>query len=227
MNSIGQLMFPRYAKFSPTLNGKIAITSKVLKLAYADHGPEIGLCFNGGKDSSVVLDLVRRFHESAKISTPVRPFFIKEKNDFPEITEFVKQTEERIGVTIRKVQSDSIKNAIEKIVEEDRIYSFFLGQRKTDPNCSNIKEFNLTSDDWVHAMRIFPILNWAYKDIWEYIDALELPVCSLYSKGYTSIGNTKNTIPNPRLYNPNTKQFAHARELKDEAAERLSRIDVL
>lgn len=219
-------MFPRSAKFSPTLNGKIAMSSKVMKLAYADYGPEIGLCFNGGKDSTVVLDLVRRFHESAKISTPVRPFFVQEKADFPEITDFVNKTEERVGIKIRKIKSENLKSAIEKIVEEDGIGSFFLGQRKTDPNCSSIKEFAITSEDWVHAMRIFPILNWTYKDIWEYIDTLELPVCSLYGKGYTSIGNSKNTIPNPKLYNPRTKKYGHARDLSNVKDERLSRIDL-
>lgn len=223
MNKIGPLCFPRNAFFNSDLTKKIAGSASVLKLAYAEYGPEIGVCFNGGKDSTVVLDLVKRFHDSAKITTPVKPFFIENPNEFPEIVDYLKTTEKHWGVEIRTIKAKSIRQGLEKIIEEHGITSFFLGQRYNDPNCENISEFAPTTKDWTKAMRILPILQWSYKDVWEYIDALHIPHCSLYSKGYTSIGNTKDTYPNSLLYDQVTKSYKHARELNQENAEREGR----
>lgn len=48
-------------------------------------------------------------------------------------------------------------------------------------------------------MRINPILDWTCRDVWQYMYLYNVPYCSLYQKGYTSIGNKKNTKPNPYL----------------------------
>lgn len=56
-------------------------------------------------------------------------------------------------------------------------------------------------------MKILPLLNWNYKDIWSYI------------KGFTSIGSPSKTDPNRRLYNSITRTYKYARELKIENLE--------
>jgi FAD synthetase len=35
--------------------------------------------------------------------------------------------------------------------------------------------------------------------VWTFLRECKLPYCSLYDLGYTSIGNVKDTVPNPAL----------------------------
>ena len=226
MQKIGQLNFPNSAFFGESLTKKIAASASILKIAYADYGPEIGVCFNGGKDSTVVLDLVKRFHDAAKITTPVKPFFIDTDNNFPEIKDYLHLTEKHWGVKIRKVHSKTIKSGLEKVIEEHGITSYFLGQRFADPECKAMSEFTPTTKNWAKAMRILPIIQWSYHDVWKYIDTLHIPHCPLYSKGYTSIGSIIDTKPNPLLLDPKTNTYKHARLLENETAERLGRTQI-
>lgn len=111
-----------------------------------------------------------------------------------------------------------------------------VGVRKTDPYCSTLRvlfiffillghleEVNYTDNGWPKFLRINPILNWSYDDIWEYIDFYRIPYCSLYDRGYTSIGSISRTIPNPKLLKADGS-YGHARELKDESFERCGRL---
>lgn len=38
-----------------------------------------------------------------------------------------------------------------------------------------------------------------YGQVWQFLKEFDLPYCSLYDKGYTSLGKTTDTHPNPYL----------------------------
>lgn len=77
----------------------------------------------------------------------------------------------------------------------------------------------MTDNDWPPFLRIHPILDWDYADIWHYMDLYDIEYCSLYQTGYTSIGSIGRTRPNPHLRLADGT-FAHARELQDGTTER-------
>ena len=68
-----------------------------------------------------------------------------------------------------------------------------MGNRRTDPNCANLTPLTPSSAGWPSFMRIFPILDWAYNDIWSFLKLYKLPYCPLYDQGYTSLGEIHNS----------------------------------
>jgi len=42
-------------------------------------------------------------------------------------------------------------------------------------------------------------LDWDYAHVWHFLRLFQLPYCSLYDVGYTSLGKKSDTQPNPAL----------------------------
>ena len=74
-----------------------------------------------------------------------------------------------------------------------------MGNRRTDPWSADLKPLTQSSGDWPSFMRVFPILDWDYSNVWTFLREFSLPYCSLYDQGYTSLGEIHNSRPNPSL----------------------------
>jgi len=96
-----------------------------------------------------------------------------------------------------------------------------MGTRSTYPKAEHLKYFTPTDEGWPQFIRICPLLDWGYCEIWNFIKKLELPYCPLYDKGYSSIGGKHNTKQNPKLQNGDTYLPAHC--LQEENEERSGR----
>ena len=83
-------------------------------------------------------------------------------------------------------------------------------------------------------MRIHPVIDWHYAEIWAFIRHLGIPYCGLYDLGYTSLGGTTDTHPNPALRKGDgfgggeeevegKERFRPAYELVEDEEERLGR----
>ncbi|KAH8313998.1 hypothetical protein KR067_012361 [Drosophila pandora] len=164
---------------------------------------ELIFCFNGGKDCTVLLDLLMSYLRQECISSQEIPMlYIKSGDSFPEIDDFVASCIRNYRV--RLVEYDgSLKEALTHMQEDmPKIKAVFVGSRNTDPYCQNLAPMQPTDSDWPPMMRLNPLLEWTYHDVWHYIHINSVPYCSLYDRGYTSIGNRSNTVPNPHLRRP-------------------------
>ncbi|KAH8415385.1 hypothetical protein KR222_006567, partial [Zaprionus bogoriensis] len=192
---------------------------------YGDH--ELIFCFNGGKDCTVLLDLLMRYYREHSIESDAIPMLYIESDDsFAEIDEFVVQCVRKYHVQLIKYK-DSLKVALTHMTQDmPQIKAVFVGSRSTDPYCEHLQRMQRTDKDWPDIMRLNPLLDWSYHDIWHYIHIYDVPYCKLYRQGYTSIGYRSNTLPNPHLKCDNCADsvcFRPAWELADASQERAGR----
>lgn len=122
------------------------------------------------------------------------------------------------------------------------VQAMFIGVRETDPHGSKIGVRSPCDPGWPPIMRVHPILDWDYADVWAFLRCPVLgtpaaalpqfvggggtdgvPYCSLYDAGYTSLGSTHNTHPNPYLQVQGTTTYRPAYCLEDGSSERAGR----
>ena len=100
------------------------------------------------------------------------------------------------------IASEDLKEQQDRRQVPPHPISFILGTRTGDPNAGSQGTFAPSSHWMPPFMRINPIISWTYGNIWHVLRLFRLPYCSLYDRGYTSLGSTKDTLPCPALAKP-------------------------
>lgn len=231
-------MFPGVS-FSPSLTRKLKETVSIISKAIDRYGRHLALCFNGGKDATVLLDLVSKVSEyklqsgSKDVLTEIerqerkqqiKTYYLDNSDDFEEIISFMHRSQDFWNIKLIKLSTSSLKDGLSDLIENYDTKAIFLGVRNSDLKLPLTNEFQQTTDGWPDAMRVMPILKWNYHEIWEYIEKTNIPYCSLYDQGYTSIGSKNDTFPNPNLYDKETDSYKNAKFLENEEDERKGRI---
>ncbi|KAG7670256.1 hypothetical protein Ndes2526B_g06667 [Nannochloris sp. 'desiccata'] len=191
----------------------------------------VAFSFNGGKDSTVLLHLIRaalarrqevELNGIAAGGLPgVCTFFFHNDADFEEITSFTHHTNEQYNLDMTVLYGD-FKTGLETFLVETSVRAILLGTRRGDPNAPGQETFCPSSKGWPAFMRVNPILEWTYHDVWLFLRCASLPYCSLYDRGYTSVGSVSNTNPNSALAREDGT-FAPAHMLPDARLERAGR----
>lgn len=181
--------------------------------------------FNGGKDCTVLLHL---FYAVAKKKCPdneekYKALYINSKSVFPEVEKFIQISRDSYNLEMLSFNGRIKDNLFELQKGHPNIKAVIMGTRKTDPYSSHLESFSMTDHDWPQFMRVNPLLNWTYKHIWQFLRSLNIPYCSLYDRGYTSLGSMNNTHPNPQLKYTDDRGvlcYLPAHLLQDENSER-------
>ncbi|EXF80877.1 phosphoadenosine phosphosulfate reductase [Colletotrichum fioriniae PJ7] len=203
---------------------------------------QISISYNGGKDCLVLLiillaALARRYSSPPKAShtngsngtTSFPPEFqavyIVSKHPFAEVDDFVETTSAEYHLDVKRYAM-SMKDGLEAyLADRPNVKAIFVGTRRTDPHGEKLTDFDPTDSGWPAFMRVHPVIDWHYAEIWAFIRHLEIPYCPLYDQGYTSLGGTQDTHPNPQLKTEgqNGAGFRPAYELTEDDEERLGR----
>lgn len=208
----------------------------VIKRALALYSiEEVAFSFNGGKDSTVLLHLLRAGYFLHKMeqkcsnggltSFPIRTIYFESSAAFPEINSFTYDTASSYGLQLDIISSD-FKSGLEKLLKANPIRAIFLGVRIGDPTAVGQEQFSPSSPGWPPFMRVNPILDWSYRDVWAFILTCKVQYCSLYDQGYTSIGSIHDTVPNALLSISDScckEKFKPAYLLSDGRLERAGR----
>lgn len=92
----------------------------------------------------------------------------------------------------------SFRDGLQCAVDQHAVRAIFMGQRSVDPFAAP-DVFAPTSAGWPDVMRVNPLLDWTYNDIWLFTRIERVPICALYRVGFTSLGPKDLTVPNPAL----------------------------
>lgn len=181
---------------------------------------DLYISFNGGKDAQVVLHLVRlalyqfcaadsRSESDAqelfeKRWKSMNIVYFEEAGPLPEVDEFMKEHCSQFNISPITLGKD-VKKETHNLVNNYGMKAIFLGTRRGDPYSADL-EFYCPSDTdkgWATFMRIHPIIDWTYEQIWRFLRDFKIPYCNLYDKGYTHLGNISNSGPNEFLLQEN------------------------
>lgn len=149
--------------------------------------------------------------------------YVAPQQALPQVEEFITDCCESYPIRLYRYTGD-MRACFELFLKEQPgITAIIVGVRSSDPHCAHLKPHSPTDNGWPAFMRVFPILNWSYAKVWDYLREHHVRYCQLYDQGYTSLGDPSSTIPNPHLRNPDgTYQPAYM--LQDESLERAGRL---
>lgn len=209
----------------------------------------LSLSYNGGKDCLVLLVLFLASlyphpapgEEGALDSIPA--IYALPPDSFPAVEDFVRSSARSYHLQVIKYTTDPPRTTLKSSFRDylglnPSIKAIFVGTRRTDPHGANLTHFDRTDSGWPDFVRIHPVIDWHYAEIWTFIRHLGLEYCPLYDQGYTSLGGTTDTHPNPKLrvddhlqqqdkmvleQEAQNQQYRPAYELTEDFEERLGR----
>ena len=183
---------------APQLRQPLLQAVDAIQAALRLYGPErLLLSFNGGKDATVLLHLGRAVYAHAGLGPP-RCVYWDDAACFPQVAAFVEDAVQRYHLPLVRY-SCGFQEGLRDAVDRVGVAAVLLGTRTCDPNGAGADTFQPSSAGWPTFVRVNPLLHWAYHDVWRFLRGFNLPFCELYERGYTSLGNTRNTRPNPAL----------------------------
>lgn len=172
------------------------IRLKNLEQFALDHNPAgYTVGFSGGKDSVVLMDIVKKsgvkFHAVYNVTTV----------DPPELVRFIRENYPDIKFSRPKYSMWELIR--KKGMPPTRLVRFCCQwlKEKNSPNSvvvtgirwaeSPKRKLRRYFEQGINDKSIFylhPIIQWTDKDVWDYIHGNNLPYCSLYDEGFKRLG---------------------------------------
>lgn len=192
-----------------SLNSTIKTAEDALQWASDNLHPKVAKASSFGAEDAVIMDMMIKINPNFR-------FFSLDTGRLPQETyDIMDIVRKKYDITIEVLFPDT--NEVEEMVKSKGMNLFYesLENRKL---CCEIRKvhpmnkFLKTLDGWITGLRkdqteirkdakiieidelhggiikINPIINWTWDDIWNYIKKNDLPYNSLLDKGYPSIG---------------------------------------
>jgi len=214
-----------------TLEDKVKKSQAVLKEALERFSGHIALAWTGGKDSTTTLHLLR---DLCGGQVPIPVLNIDTSVKFKEIYEFRDRLAADWQLDLRLERNDEALKVI-NIAEDKGECCFRL---KAEVIAQSIVKYGwqalITGLRWDEQpdrgrdeyfawhetpphYRVQPILHMTELDIWSYIRMKNVPFCSLYQRGYRSLG----CEPCTKMGIPGKAERAGRDQSKEEIMKRL------
>ncbi|RZD17593.1 MAG: DUF4214 domain-containing protein [Candidatus Acididesulfobacter diazotrophicus] len=183
------------------LDSKVSLSIDIIKEAYNRFGDDIGVGFTGGKDSTVLLYLIKKAFGG---TIPFKVINIDTTADFKEIYDFINKLKNEWGFDLKVFTNEESLKTIEisknkeecclnlktvplkKAVTDLKLKALMTGVRK-DEHIARAHETYFSERENPAHFRVHPILHFTEADIWNFIHSENIPYCPLYNEGYRSL----------------------------------------
>ena len=190
-----------------------ADADQIIRWAADTFKKQLVLSSSFGVQAAVML------HLATRVVPDIPVIFIDTGYLFPETYQFAEALTKRLKLNLKVFQSELSAARYEAIYgpqwnQGPQGLALYNYRRKVEPMKRALTD--LSAAAWLAGLRreqtdhrasleivevqddrykIYPILNWTTKDVYEYLKKHDLPYHPLYEKGYASIGDTHSTTP--------------------------------
>ena len=145
---------------------------------------EISISYNGGKDCLVLLVLylsalvpTAAHMKSRTLPTALPSVYVIAPHPFNEVDDFVTASVSEYHLDLARYAMP-MKDAFIRYLEDyPKIKAILVGTRRTDPHGKSLTHFDETDSGWPSFMRVHPVIDWQYAEIWAFLRHLEIPYC--------------------------------------------------
>jgi phosphoadenosine phosphosulfate reductase len=191
-----------------SLEDKVAKSKAVLEEALRTFGDKIALAWTGGKDSTTTLHLLR---ELGGGQVPIPVLNIDTGAKFREIYAFRDRLAREWQLDLIIARNDEALKTITIAADREKCctrlkteviagairthgwQALITGMRWDEQAERLAEDYFAPRPDPAHV-RVHPILHFTEQDIWRYLNSRGVPYCSLYRKGYRSLGCEPCTV---------------------------------
>ena len=150
--------------------------------------PQLSFSYNGGKDCLVLLILyLASLSTHPSLPSHLQSIYIVPPHPFPEVDAFVTASSQHYHLSLARYARDSMKAAFAAyLAENPAVCAIFVGTRRTDPHGADLTFFDMTDHGWPGFMRVHPVIDWHYAEIWSVSFPLQSPfpfVCPFRFQG--------------------------------------------
>lgn len=97
---------------------------------------------------------------------PLQGIYIAPPDPFPEVEEFVASSTKEYHLDLKRYALRMRPALEEYLGDRKTVKAIFMGTRRTDPHSEFLTHFSPTDEDWPQFMRVNPVLDWHYTEIW-------------------------------------------------------------
>jgi len=96
----------------------------------------------------------------------IQSVYIQAPHPFSEVESFVASSMRTYSLSLSTYAKPMKAAFAEYLADKPAVKAIFVGTRRTDPHGGLLKHFDPTDHGWPAFMRVHPVIDWHYVDVW-------------------------------------------------------------